>query len=238
MRARQDNWFMAPVAFGAMTCSEPVDPTDRDRILAAAWDVLGRTSYENLKVQAVIRIAGVSTGSFYRHFGGKQDLVAELLLAELRRATSLLEELTNSGPPEARVRAWIDGVVSLAYGRHAGPRARWFTSLPQDVMALIADRPRECRSATPLEAAIADGVATGAFPDADPHRDALMVECLCSGLDRGPVDWLATDRAAGVQHVADFVLAALTGARGATAHAPVSPQSTPEATSLAIPSSS
>jgi AcrR family transcriptional regulator len=219
-----------------MPCSEIVDPTDRDRILGAAWDVLGRTSYETLKIQAVIRIAGVSTGSFYRHFGGKQDLVAELLRAELRRATALLDELTSSGTPEARVRAWIDGVVSLAYGRRAGPRARWFTSLPQDVLALLDDRPRDCRTAASLEAAIADGVASGAFLDADPHRHALLVERLCSGLDRGPVEWLAPDRTAGVQLVADFVLAALTNPLGASGQPP--PQSTPAATSLAIPSSS
>jgi AcrR family transcriptional regulator len=221
-----------------MTCSELVDPTDRDRILSAAWDVLGRTSYENLKIQAVIRVAGVSTGRFYRHFDGKQDLVAELLRAELRRATALLDELTRSGDPDARVRAWIDGVVSLAYGRNAGPRARWFTSLPQEVLALLDNRPRDCRTAAPLEEAIADGVASGAFPDADPRRDALLVEHLCSGLDRGPVEWLATERAAGVQLVADFVLAALTNARGAAAQLAPSPQSTPEATSSAIPSSS
>jgi AcrR family transcriptional regulator len=221
-----------------MARSELADPTDRDRILAAAWDVLGRTSYENLKIQAVIRVAGVSTGSFYRHFGGKPDLVAELLRAELRRATAVLEQLTSTGTPEGRVRAWIDGVVSLAYGRHAGPRARWFTSLPQDIVALLDDRPRDCRTAAPLEAAIADGVASGAFPDADPRRDALLVEHLCSGLDRGPVEWLATDRAAGVRFVADFVLAALTNARGATVQLPPSPQSTPVATSLAMRSSS
>jgi AcrR family transcriptional regulator len=228
----------AAVASGAMARSELVDPTDRDRILAAAWDVLGRTSYENLKIQAVIRVAGVSTGSFYRHFGGKQDLVAELLRAELRRATALLEELTSSGTPEARVCAWIDGVVSLAYGRHAGPRARWFTSLPHDIVALLDDRPRDCRTAAPLEAAIADGAASGVFPDADPCRDALLVEHLCSGLDRGPVEWLAADRGAGVRFVADFVLAALTTGRGGAVQLPSSPQSTPVATSVAMRSSS
>ena len=219
--------------------AEPADPTDRDRILVAAWDVLGRTSYDNLKVQAVIRVAGVSTGSFYRHFGGKQDLVAELLRAELRRATVVLEALTSSGTPEARVRAWIDGVVSLAYGRRAGPRARWFTSLPHEVVRLLDGLPDECRTSAPLEAAIADGATTGVFPGADPHRDALLVESLCSSLDRGAVDWLGVERAEGVRRVTAFVLAALRTPRGHTDDQPSSlPHSAPSASRPAMRSSS
>jgi len=129
--------------------------------MAAAWDVLRRTSYDNLKIQAVIRVAGVSIGRFYRHFTGKQELVSELLRVELRRATAILDELTASGTPEDRVRAWVDGVVSLAYGRHAGPRARWFTSLPNEVLALLDGSSRDYRTSAPLEEAIAAGRASG-----------------------------------------------------------------------------
>jgi AcrR family transcriptional regulator len=185
---------------------------ERERILAAAWDVLGRTSYENLKVQAVIRAAGVSIGGFYRHFDGKQELVAELLRVELRRATAILDGLTAEGTPDERVRAWVNGVVSLAYGRTAGPRARWFTSLPNEVLALIDGSARELRTSAPLEEAIADGRALGVFPGADPHRDARLVQSLCSSLDRGAVGWLGDDREDGVARVVDFVLAALTSA--------------------------
>jgi AcrR family transcriptional regulator len=215
------------------------DGAERDRILAAAWDVLGRTSYENLKIQAVIRSAGVSTRAFYRHFSGKQELVAELLRAELRRATAILDELTADGTPEQRVRAWVDGVVSLAYGRAAGPRARWFTSLPHEILELLDDRPRDCRTAAPLEAAIADGLTEGVFPSADPHRDALLVEGLCSSLGRGGVDWLGHDRDEGVARVADFVLAALRNpARPALDHSSGDPHSTPSTISAVIRSSS
>jgi AcrR family transcriptional regulator len=190
--------------------SEPADGGERERIMAAAWDVLGRTSYDNLKIQAVIRVASVSIGRFYRHFTGKEELVAELLRAELRRATAILDELTASGAPEDRVRAWVDGVVSLAYGRHAGPRARWFTSLPNEVLARLDGSSREYRTSAPLEEAIAAGRASGVFPAAQPRRDALLIQSLCSSLDRGAVDWLGERREDGVARVADFVLAALT----------------------------
>lgn len=182
---------------------------ERERIVAAAWDVLGRTSYENLKMQAVIRVAGVSIGSFYRHFSGKQELAAELWRQEMVRATAILDELTASGTPEERVRAWVDAVVSLAYGRRAGPRARWFTSLPQDVREAMRTMDLERRTETSLEEAIAAGKEAGVFPSADPERDALLIQGLCSWIDHGPVTWLAASREEAVRRVADFVLAAL-----------------------------
>ena len=222
-----------------MAGAERAERTDRDRIMTAAWDVLGRTSYENLKVQAVIRSAGVSARGFYRQFSGKQELVAELLRVELRRATAILDQLTASGTPEQRVRAWVDGVVSLAYGHRAGPRARWFTSLPHEILELLDDRPRECRTAAPLEAAIADGAASGVFPTADPHRDALFVEQLCSSFGRAGVDALGENREVGVTYVAEFVLAALTNpARHAVAHASDEPHITPSTINAVIRSSS
>jgi hypothetical protein len=104
-------------------------------------------------------------------------------------------------------------------------------------MALLDDRPRECRTAAPLEAAIADGSACGAFPATDPHRDALLVESLCSSLDRGTVDWLGADRDEGVERVASFVLAALGNPQRADGQ-PSRPQSTPSTTRPVIRSSS
>jgi AcrR family transcriptional regulator len=184
--------------------------SERERILAAAWDVLGRTEYENLKIQAVIRVAGVSIGGFYRHFDGKQELVAELLRGELKRATAILDQLTADGTPEDRVRAWVTSVVSLAYGRTAAPRARWFSALPFDVRALVDEGQRECRPSAPLEEAISDGGARGVFPGAEPHRDARLIQALCERVDLGPIDWLGEDQEHGVARVADFVLAALT----------------------------
>jgi AcrR family transcriptional regulator len=182
---------------------------ERDRILAAAWDVLGRTSYENLKIQAVIRVAGVSIGGFYRYFDGKQELVAELLRIELDRATAILDEHTADGTPEDRVRAWVDAIVSLAFGRTTGPRARWFTSLPLEVRTMVDEGERIYQTAASLEAAIADGRASGVFPGADPHRDARLVHSLCVSLDRSPIAWLGDDREQAVARVADFVVAAL-----------------------------
>src|SRR3954467_12540942 len=52
---------------------------DRERILAAARDVVRELGFANAKVVAVAAGAGVSTGSVYRHFPSKAALFAEML---------------------------------------------------------------------------------------------------------------------------------------------------------------
>lgn len=181
------------------------------RVVDAAWDVLRRTSYENLKIQAVIRTSGISVGTFYRHFTGKQDLLVALLRGELRRATEVLWGLTSTGTAEERVEAWVRAVVSLLFGHKAGPRARWFTTMPHEVRQQVADETpeAECDTAAPLVAAIAAGVADGTFPRAHPTTDAQLILSLCSRLSEGRDDFLGDDAEAAVATVAEFVLAAL-----------------------------
>jgi AcrR family transcriptional regulator len=52
---------------------------DRDRILAAARDVVREVGFANAKIVAVAAGAEVSTGSVYRHFPSKAALFAEML---------------------------------------------------------------------------------------------------------------------------------------------------------------
>jgi AcrR family transcriptional regulator len=52
---------------------------DRERILAAARDVVRELGFANAKIVAVAAGAGVSTGSVYRHFPSKAALFAEML---------------------------------------------------------------------------------------------------------------------------------------------------------------
>lgn len=190
------------------------DADDLDRIVEAAWQVLEANGYENLKIQAVIRLAGVSTGRFYRHFEGKDELVAAIVRQENRRATAILEEQTRHGTPAERVLRWVDLVVSLAFGRRTGPRARFFTSQPPEVRALLGlTADDDANPAAPLFAAIADGRRAGDFPESDAETDGRLVFLLCSRIDEIGGDLLGDDRQRTVDAVGHFVLAALTSER-------------------------
>lgn len=57
----------------------PASDGTRERIIAAAETLFGTRSYEQTKVADVAEAAGIATGSFYRHFGSKRELLVELL---------------------------------------------------------------------------------------------------------------------------------------------------------------
>jgi len=197
------------------------DSGDVDRIVKAAREALGRAGYENLKVKSVIRSAGVSVGSFYRRFRGKQDLMLALLADEARRNTLYLTEVTAHGTPPERVLAWVDAAAGIGFADRAGARMRWFTSLPSEVRrqtAKVIEPGGATDTANPLRRALADGIKSGDFPHADPDQDAESIRGLCSVAARDESGWFGDNRTDVVGHVARFVMAALTNPRPRSAH--------------------
>ena len=194
---------------------------ERDLILKTAWEVLEIAGYESLKIRLVLRRSGLSTHAFYRHFKTKDDLLVALLQQELSRALSLLTELTADGTPLERVRAWVDAVVSLAYGRNAGPRAKMITlltaTLPEHLrQSFLEASPDRYSASVPLQAAIEDGVASGDFRSVDPARDAQLILALCNRITEGRPAWLPLDRAEGVAVIVDFAVRGLQGPSAVT----------------------
>ena len=182
---------------------------EREKLLAAAWRLLERTGFENVKVQSVARSADLSIRAFYRHFASKDELMAALLEEERERGAGLMAELMT-GTPEEQVRTFVTNIVSLRYGRRTGPRAKLFSLLGSQ----LEHRGCAMSSHDPLlevlERAIRAGMETGAFPNADAHRDATFVLALCARLTEAEHHDLPPDRVAGVNAVADFAVKALT----------------------------
>jgi AcrR family transcriptional regulator len=155
------------------------------RLLAAGREVLLESGYEGLRIDEVLRRAGLSTRAFYRHFESKAELFLALFDEESQRAGErLAQRVERAGTPEDQVRAWITAILALAYDHRLAHRARVFAGergtlarlFPAEV-ELSASRQR-----APLEAAIAAGRDAGVFPKADPPRDARAVHLLCTGL--------------------------------------------------------
>ncbi len=186
---------------------------DVDRIVRAAREALGLAGYENLKVKSVIRSAGVSVGSFYRRFRGKQDLMLALVADEARRNTRFLTKVTAHGTPPERVLAWVDATAGVGYADGAAARTRWFSSMPADIRRLMnsmIEQDGTTDTAEPLRRAIADGIASGEFPRAEARRDSLSIRALCAAAGTDQAGWFGDNREEVVSHVARFVMAALT----------------------------
>jgi AcrR family transcriptional regulator len=193
--------------------SEQGESDDVRRILAAAWAALGTAGYENLKIQSVIRRAGVSTGSFYRRFSDKEELMLALGIEEARRNARVLRERTTGGTPTERVLGWVSAFAELAFHDRARARTRWFSRLPLEVltqMQRLADEDPSADTAAALRQAIADGVTTGEFAHAEPASDAAAIFALCNRVVAGNTHRLGESPERVAANLGRFALAALT----------------------------
>ncbi|MGQ0803307.1 MAG: TetR/AcrR family transcriptional regulator [Actinomycetota bacterium] len=186
-----------------------------ERLLGAAETVLGQAGYGGLRVDDVLAEAGLSTRAFYRHFRGKSELFLALFDREIVRADERLRaKVGAASKPEARVRAWIDANLALAFDPRLARRTRLFLVERHVVATEFPGEVERCVRLllAPLEEAIAAGRDAGAFPGADPAGDALAIHHLCAGLTTDRLLGVGTiTRAEAVALVERFALTTLKG---------------------------
>ncbi|HRW36860.1 MAG: TetR/AcrR family transcriptional regulator [Acidimicrobiales bacterium] len=112
----------------------PVQPTGADglrargeatrrRLLAAGAEVLPRRGYHDVRVDDIVEVAGVSHGTFYRYFQGKDDFFRALGEEASGPLIDLIERLDLDGT-DAELRAWLDEWFA-AYEAHGGIISTW-----------------------------------------------------------------------------------------------------------------
>ncbi|WP_163805087.1 TetR/AcrR family transcriptional regulator [Mycolicibacterium anyangense] len=176
-RARQQ-----PAAAEART---DIAESERSRLLTAATEVMQRNGWWGFKVDSVLRQAGLSTRSFYRHFHKKSDLLVALFEDELgasaislRRATAAVET------PSEKVRAYIAAALDAAYQKDLAKPLSLVASHWREMLLENPDAFERCIAEVmaPLVEAIQAGIATGEFTSEDPEADAVAVFYLVAGM--------------------------------------------------------
>jgi len=158
----------------------PTEEDERRRVIEAAWGVLERSKFEGFKMQIVLRNAGISARTFYRHFDDKEALLLALIEDEMARAGALLRAaVARADEPVGQVSAWISSVIGAAGDPKRIARARLFSAQP----LLMREHPVEIAAGTallmaPLHDAIQRGIDAGLFPWADAARDAALIYAL------------------------------------------------------------
>src|SRR6266511_650587 len=101
-----------------------------------------------------------------------------------RAQQRLRAKLAREPTPTARVDAWIAATLGLAYDGRLSRRTRLFLGERQVIAREFPDEIARCirLMLEPLEEAIEERRRAGDCPDADPHRHALAIHHLCSGL--------------------------------------------------------
>jgi AcrR family transcriptional regulator len=146
----------------------------RERILAAALELVAEHGYAGCSVAAVAERAGLATGTVYRHFPAKADLVAEVFRTASQRE---VEAFTRAAALESttveKVAAAIETFASRAL--RAPKIAYALLAEPVDP-AVDAERLIFRRAyARVIAEAIAHGVHTGELTWQDPEVTAAAL---------------------------------------------------------------
>src|SRR5690349_1506965 len=95
----------------------------RERIVGAALELVALGGYREAQVAAVARRAGVATGTVYRHFPSKGDLLTEVFrVASQREVDAVATASAADGTAAQRIAAAVD-----VFARRAlrGRRLAW-----------------------------------------------------------------------------------------------------------------
>jgi AcrR family transcriptional regulator len=182
------------------------------RLVEAAFRVIAATGDADPPVRPILREANLSRQAFYRCFGSKSELMAAVS-AEGRRllADYLAGRMERASTPEAKVRAWVGGVMRQAEVARAAERTRPFiVYLGQRGDANPEEFGESERMLTsPLREAIADGTRSGAWESPDPAIDAQIIhDYVMASLSRHLLLGVPPARAT-TKALADFAVRAL-----------------------------
>jgi AcrR family transcriptional regulator len=81
----------------------------RHAIVEAATRLFARGGYGVVSVEELATAAGVSGPGVYRHFGGKEEILAAVID---QTAPAMFDPLPATGPPEARLRAFFERLAA------------------------------------------------------------------------------------------------------------------------------
>ncbi|GAA4629014.1 hypothetical protein GCM10023196_047860 [Actinoallomurus vinaceus] len=146
----------------------------RDRIRAAALAVVAERGYAGCSIAAVARRAGVATGSVYRHFPAKADLVAEVFRVASQRE---VDAFARAASLESSAAEGIAAVIETFAGRALRAPRMAYALLAEPVdPAVDAERLVFRRAyAAVLAGLIGRGIAAGELPEQDVEVSAAAL---------------------------------------------------------------
>src|SRR5436190_20995200 len=88
----------------------------RDAIVAGTLSLVGEGGYAAASMHDVARRAGVATGSLYRHFPSKGELLARVFVEAAGRELEIVEGIAEdrSRPPVTRLAAAVEAFARRA----------------------------------------------------------------------------------------------------------------------------
>lgn len=152
--------------------------SERDRLIAAARQVMERNGWWGFKVENVLKQSGLSTRSFYRHFEKKSDLLVAVLDEELDDLAVRLQDATAAPTTHSdKVRAYITETIDFAYSPDFAKRSSLLASLWRELIDEYPEAIEHCteKLIAPLSEIMTVGQASGELKCEDPVSDSRAI---------------------------------------------------------------
>lgn len=142
-------------------------------IVHAAARVLSERGFAGLSMAAVAAEAGVATGTVYKNFSGKTELVTAVFRDVVTREVAAVAAAGAEGTSVERVTAAVETFAGRAL---KNPKLAYVLLAEPVDAAVDTERLRFRRAfADTFESAVAEGVANGQLPPQDPRISAAAL---------------------------------------------------------------
>ena len=192
----------------------------RKNIIECTWQCVAEGGFRSARISRIAGLAGVATGTIYRHFESREDLFAEIFrLATQREVDKVAEALSVQGTAVTRLESAL-----RTFARRAlkGPMKAW-ALIAEPVDPQVEEERLIYRKAYAnlFEQAIQDGIAEGCIPG---QNARLSSTCLVGAISESLVGPLSpthttsspvtdTDQDALINAIVSFCMRGLTGTR-------------------------
>lgn len=85
----------------------------RGEIIEAAWRLFSSIGYDATPLESILSMVGISKGTFYYYFAGKEDLLDAVVETVIERIAAQVEGVSRDGgvPPLERMRRFLEGIA-------------------------------------------------------------------------------------------------------------------------------
>lgn len=193
----------------------------RKRIVDCTYQCVAEGGFRSARVTRIAGMAGVATGTIYRHFESREDLFAEIFrLATQREVDKVAEALASGGNGTERLERALRQFAERAL---KGPTMAW-SLIAEPVDPKVEEERLAYRKAYAnlFEKAIREGIEEGCIPDQDARQSSTcLVGAIAESLV-GPLSPTQTSQADSateanndplVNSIIRFCMQGLTGTR-------------------------
>jgi len=146
----------------------------RQRIAECTYQCVAEGGFRNAKITRIAQLAGVATGSIYRHFESKEDLFAEIFrVATQREIDKVVQALATPGSAIERLEKALQQFAERAL---KGPVMAW-SLIAEPVDPKVEEERLAYRKAYAdlFEQAIREGIKEGCIPDQNARQSSTCL---------------------------------------------------------------